>query len=119
MVCVSQTIVLCSSMLLLQLLLLLRTLQSVVRCKQMTQWCVSFLTSTATPVVCADQSPRHCPATAACRPPPTHIHTHNYTEFKCGTALDPWWPLLPSNCAALNGWKTSGPLLVLGSQVRA
>lgn len=38
-------------------------------------------------------------------------------EFKCGIALDPWWPLLPSNSAALKGWQTNGPLLVLGSQV--
>lgn len=40
-------------------------------------------------------------------------------EFKCGIALDPWWPLLPSNSAALKGWQTNGPLLVLGSQVGA
>jgi hypothetical protein len=39
------------------------------------------------------------------------------TEFKCGIAFDPWWPLLPSNSAALKGWQTNGPLLVLGSQV--
>lgn len=39
-------------------------------------------------------------------------------EFKCGIAFDPWWPLLPSNSAALKGWQTNGPLLVLGSQVR-
>lgn len=41
------------------------------------------------------------------------------SEFKCGIALDPWWPLLPSNSAALKGWQTAGPLLVLGSQVGA
>jgi hypothetical protein len=39
-------------------------------------------------------------------------------EFKCGIAFDPWWPLLPTNSAALKGWQTNGPLLVLGSQVR-
>jgi hypothetical protein len=32
-------------------------------------------------------------------------------------ALDPWWPLLPSESAALKGWQTNSPLLVLGSQV--
>jgi hypothetical protein len=41
-----------------------------------------------------------------------------HAEFKCGVALDPWWPLLPSGSAALKGWQTSSPLLVLGSQVR-
>lgn len=40
-----------------------------------------------------------------------------HAEFKCGIALDPWWPLLPSNSAALKGWQTNSPLLVLGSQV--
>lgn len=40
-----------------------------------------------------------------------------HAEFKCGVALDPWWPLLPSGSAALSGWQTSSPLLVLGSQV--
>lgn len=38
-------------------------------------------------------------------------------EFKAGVALDPWWPLLPSQSAALMGWQTRSPLLVLGSQV--
>jgi alpha-beta hydrolase superfamily lysophospholipase len=42
-----------------------------------------------------------------------------HAEFKCGVALDPWWPLLPSGSAALKGWETRSPLLVLGSQVRA
>ncbi|WIA15413.1 hypothetical protein OEZ85_002066 [Tetradesmus obliquus] len=37
-------------------------------------------------------------------------------EFKAGVALDPWWPLLPSQSAALMGWQTRSPLLVLGSQ---
>lgn len=41
-----------------------------------------------------------------------------HTEFKCGVAFDPWWPLLPTNSAALKGWQTNSPLLVLGSQVR-
>ncbi|KAF6266434.1 platelet-activating factor acetylhydrolase, isoform II-domain-containing protein [Scenedesmus sp. NREL 46B-D3] len=39
-----------------------------------------------------------------------------HAEFKCGVALDPWWPLLPSGGAALSGWRTRSPLLVLGSQ---
>ncbi|KAF8056475.1 Ranbp10 [Scenedesmus sp. PABB004] len=37
-------------------------------------------------------------------------------EFSAAIALDPWWPLLPEKSAALNGWRTSTPLLVIGSQ---
>ena len=35
--------------------------------------------------------------------------------FRCGISLDPWWPALPSESAALRGWRTKNPLLVVGS----
>eukprot|EP00877_Chromochloris_zofingiensis_P001284 jgi/Chrzof1/11156/Cz05g26010.t1 len=38
-----------------------------------------------------------------------------HPQFKCGVALDPWWPLLPHDNAALHGWRTQAPLLVIGS----
>ncbi|CAL8469911.1 g9453 [Coccomyxa elongata] len=36
-------------------------------------------------------------------------------RFRAGVALDPWWGALPADCAALLGWKTDSPLLVMGS----
>lgn len=35
--------------------------------------------------------------------------------YRCGVCLDPWWPALPQNSAALSGWQTKAPLLVVGS----
>lgn len=34
---------------------------------------------------------------------------------KCAVAFDPWWYALPEDSAALCGWRTRAPLLVLGS----
>jgi platelet-activating factor acetylhydrolase len=36
-------------------------------------------------------------------------------DFRCALAYDPWWAALPSESAALRRWKTSTPLLVMGS----
>lgn len=35
--------------------------------------------------------------------------------FKCTVALDPWWGALLADQAALEQWKTSSPLLIMGS----
>lgn len=35
--------------------------------------------------------------------------------FRCGICLDPWWPALPAESAALSGWRTKNPILVVGS----
>lgn len=35
--------------------------------------------------------------------------------FNCGVALDPWWDALPGDSPALTGWRTSSPLLIIGS----
>lgn len=39
------------------------------------------------------------------------------SNFRCGICLDPWWPALYEETAALSegGWKTKAPLLVMGS----
>ncbi|KDD75890.1 hypothetical protein H632_c451p0, partial [Helicosporidium sp. ATCC 50920] len=38
-------------------------------------------------------------------------------RFHAGVALDPWWPALPTDAAALNQWRTRSPLLIVGSWV--
>lgn len=35
--------------------------------------------------------------------------------FRCGVCLDPWWPALFPETAALDAWRTKSPLLILGS----
>ncbi|KAK9808929.1 hypothetical protein WJX72_006538 [[Myrmecia] bisecta] len=36
--------------------------------------------------------------------------------FKCAICLDPYWPGLPEDSPALRKWRTTSPMLVLGSQ---
>lgn len=35
--------------------------------------------------------------------------------YRCGIAYDPWWPAVPPESPALEGWKTRAPVLILGS----
>jgi platelet-activating factor acetylhydrolase len=35
--------------------------------------------------------------------------------FRCAVCLDPWWPALYPDTAALSRWKTKTPLLIMGS----
>lgn len=37
-------------------------------------------------------------------------------QFPCAIAIDPWWGQLPADSAITKAWRTTGPLLILGSQ---
>lgn len=38
-----------------------------------------------------------------------------HPQFQACVCLDPWWPALPPQSAALTGWATRAPVLVIGS----